>query len=394
MGQAPRKASSGAARGRCLCAFALFAFLTFLASIASAEDLGGRLDEAKQRLDRAEVRQGVQTEDLADLSRRIDSVTAKLGVLRTREAQAEEELDGVEDELSDAAVDLRIARERLRRMRGELRTQLVTFYKADQPSIAAFLLNAEGFDDLIGRSEYLSVIQERTQSAAAQISDLRDQRAEIVRTISEARDEMAGRAAELERAREAVQTRELDLERSRDLQRTLLAKTKERVGALSDDIGDLQEKVERELAAQQAALGTSPAVAAPGSSLSTSSGPMVWPVDGTLTSSFGSRWGRLHAGLDIAVPEGTPIRAASSGTVILLQSEAESGGYGNFTCVDHGGGLSTCYAHQSSFAVSPGQQVNQGQIIGASGNTGNSTGPHLHFETRLNGGAVDPMGYL
>ncbi len=363
-------------------------------SVAYGEDLEGRLDTAEQRLDRAETRKGVQTEDLSDLSRRIDSVTAKLGALRTREAQAEVELTGVEDELSSAAADLRIARERLRRMRGELRTQLVTFYKADQPSVAAFLLDAEGFDDLIGRSEYLTVIQERTQSAAAQISDLRDQRAEIVRTIAEARDEVAGREAELERAREAVQTRELDLERSRDLQQTLLAKTKERVGTLSDDVGDLQKEVERELAAQQAALGTSPAVAAPGSSLPASSGPMVWPVDGTLTSSFGSRWGRLHAGLDIAVPEGTPIRAASSGTVILLQSESESGGYGNFTCVDHGGGLSTCYAHQSSFAVSSGQQVKQGQVIGASGNTGNSTGPHLHFETRLNGGAVDPMGYL
>lgn len=394
MGLVLRKASFGAARARCACALTVFVALTYSASAAHGEDLEGRLDTAEQRLDRAETRQGVQTEDLSDLSRRIDSVTAKLGALRAREAQAEVELKGVEDELSGAAADLRIARERLRRMRGELRTQLVTFYKADQPSVAAFLLDAEGFDDLIGRSEYLTVIQERTQSAAAQISDLRDQRAEIVRTIAEARDEVAGREAELERAREAVQTRELDLERTRELQRTLLAKTKERVGALSDDVGDLQKKVERELVAQQAALGTSPAVAAPGSSLPASSGPMVWPVDGTLTSSFGSRWGRLHAGLDIAVPEGTPIRAANSGTVVLLQSEAESGGYGNFTCVDHGGGLSTCYAHQSSFAVSAGQQVRRGEVIGASGNTGNSTGPHLHFETRLNGGAVDPMGYL
>jgi murein DD-endopeptidase MepM/ murein hydrolase activator NlpD len=80
--------------------------------------------------------------------------------------------------------------------------------------------------------------------------------------------------------------------------------------------------------------------------------------------------------------------------VILMQSEAESGGYGNYTCIDHGGGLSTCYAHQSSFATSVGASVSQGDVIGLSGNTGNSTGPHLHFEVRVNGVATDPLGYL
>jgi murein DD-endopeptidase MepM/ murein hydrolase activator NlpD len=120
----------------------------------------------------------------------------------------------------------------------------------------------------------------------------------------------------------------------------------------------------------------------------------IWPVEGTVTSGFGYRWGRMHEGIDISVAEGTPIRAVASGTVILMQSEYESGGYGNYTCIDHGGGLSTCYAHQSSFATSVGAQVSQGDVIGLSGNTGNSTGPHLHFEVRINGAATDPLGYL
>ena len=102
----------------------------------------------------------------------------------------------------------------------------------------------------------------------------------------------------------------------------------------------------------------------------------------------------MHEGIDIAAPEGTPIRAAASGTVILMQSEAESGGYGNYTCVDHGGGLSTCYAHQSGFATSSGASVRQGDVIGYVGNTGHSFGAHLHFEVRTSGVAVDPMGYL
>jgi murein DD-endopeptidase MepM/ murein hydrolase activator NlpD len=102
----------------------------------------------------------------------------------------------------------------------------------------------------------------------------------------------------------------------------------------------------------------------------------------------------MHEGIDIGAAEGTPIRAAAAGTVVLIQSEASSGGYGNFTCVDHGSGLSTCYAHQSSIATSSGAHVGQGEVIGYVGNTGHSFGAHLHFEVRYNGAPVDPLGYL
>ena len=102
------------------------------------------------------------------------------------------------------------------------------------------------------------------------------------------------------------------------------------------------------------------------------------------------RWGRLHAGIDIAVPYGTPIHAAASGTVIYA---GWMGGYGNFVIIDHGGGLSTGYAHQSSIAVGGGS-VSQGQVIGYVGCTGHCFGPHLHFEVRINGTPVDPLGYL
>ena len=120
------------------------------------------------------------------------------------------------------------------------------------------------------------------------------------------------------------------------------------------------------------------------------SGGMIWPVNGTVTSPFGMRWGRLHAGIDIAVPAGTPIRAAKSGSIVLA---APTSGYGNYTCIDHGGGLSTCYAHQSSYAITSGS-VSQGDVIGYVGCTGSCYGDHLHFEVRVNGAPVDPMGYL
>jgi murein DD-endopeptidase MepM/ murein hydrolase activator NlpD len=121
------------------------------------------------------------------------------------------------------------------------------------------------------------------------------------------------------------------------------------------------------------------------------SGNLIWPVNGPVVSGFGMRWGRLHAGVDIAVPTGTPIRAADSGRVILL---GWTGGYGNYTCIDHGGGFSTCYAHQSRYGTSMGASVRQGQVIGYVGCTGHCFGPHLHFETRVNGVPQNPLNYL
>ena len=118
---------------------------------------------------------------------------------------------------------------------------------------------------------------------------------------------------------------------------------------------------------------------------------MIWPVNGPVVSPFGMRWGRMHEGVDIAVPAGTPIRAAKAGTIVL--AAGRHGGYGNYTCIDHGGGLSTCYAHQSSFAITSGA-VDQGDVIGYVGCTGHCFGDHLHFEVRINGSATDPMGYL
>jgi murein DD-endopeptidase MepM/ murein hydrolase activator NlpD len=117
-----------------------------------------------------------------------------------------------------------------------------------------------------------------------------------------------------------------------------------------------------------------------------------WPTSQrSISSPYGQRWGRLHAGIDISAPEGTPIRAADSGRVVLA---AWTGGYGNYTCVSHGGALSTCYAHQSRYGTSAGASVSKGQVIGFVGNTGHSFGAHLHFEVRINGSPVDPMGYL
>ena len=123
---------------------------------------------------------------------------------------------------------------------------------------------------------------------------------------------------------------------------------------------------------------------------------MIWPANGGVTSGYGYRVHpisgvtKLHTGIDIGAGMGTPIYAASGGTVV---SAGVHGGYGNCIVIDHGGGIATLYGHMSGFAVSGGS-VSQGQVIGYVGSTGYSTGPHLHFEVRINGTPVNPMGYL
>jgi len=116
-----------------------------------------------------------------------------------------------------------------------------------------------------------------------------------------------------------------------------------------------------------------------------------WPVQGPISSTFGPRWGRMHQGLDIAVVTGTPVRAAANGTVSF---SGDNGGYGLLVIIDHGSGVETRYAHNSQLLVKEGDRVQRGQTIARSGNTGNSTGPHVHFEIRQFGQAVDPQSYL
>jgi murein DD-endopeptidase MepM/ murein hydrolase activator NlpD len=117
----------------------------------------------------------------------------------------------------------------------------------------------------------------------------------------------------------------------------------------------------------------------------------VWPLHGVVTSEYGPRSGGFHPGIDISDPTGTPIHAAGPGQVIYAGWD---GDYGNFVLIDHGGGIVTGYGHQSQIAVGQGEMVSQGQVIGYVGSTGNATGPHVHFEVRVNGSPENPRAYI
>jgi murein DD-endopeptidase MepM/ murein hydrolase activator NlpD len=287
-----------------------------------------------------------------------------------------------------------ILRGRLKRALVELSERLVAIYEAGSPDLVSVLLSADGFDDLVQRSAYLEAIQDQNETVVDRVRDLRDQTQRLVEklraakeTIEEARDVIAAKEAEIESARAGIESQQAEVVSVRGERQALLDEVNSEVDHLEDIESELQNEIQQQIA--EATMGV-PALPA-GTPGAVSAAGMIWPVNGILTSGFGYRWGRMHEGIDIAVAEGTPIFAAASGTVILA---AYSGGYGNYTCIDHGGGLSTCYGHQAGFAVSSGSSVSQGQVIGYSGNTGSSTGPHLHFEVRINGAATDPLGYL
>lgn len=364
---------------------------------AWAGELEDRLDGKRAALEGANQKQGVLTSEIARYSRRIETLTSKVARLRNREARVEDELRAAESGLRAERKNLEIVRERLRRATKALRVRLVEIYKTDSPDVLTVLLESEGFDDLLEHSEYLQRIQEHDAGIVDQVRSLRDAAKEAVERAEALRREIAGREARLEATRVDLEQREAELDAARRQSRRALARAGGRAERLEGDVADLEARVQKKLAAAQAAAASSASEPAPplpaGPVIGASGAEMIWPVDGTLTSPFGPRWGRLHAGLDIAAPGGTPIRAAASGTIAFTQSVAESGGYGNYTCIDHGGGLASCYAHQSDFAVTSGS-VSQGAVIGYVGNTGNSFGDHLHFEVRSDGSPVDPMGYL
>lgn len=371
------------------------------AGTAPAEDLESKLDAKEAKLSKAQERSGVLTTTISRYGDRIDRLTTEVAALRNREAAVEVRLDAKQAELDHAIAELDGAKKRLAVMRAHLkralialRERLVAIYETGTPDVLSVLVSAEGYDDLVNHAEYLNRIHGMDEAIVSRVRELRDQ---VKRTVARlrdaknrieaARDAIAAEEAALSNARAAVQQR----------QSALVSVRGKRVAAL-ETIRETEEELHGDVAAIQAelaaTLGGTASAPLPAGPIRYGSGQLIWPVDGPVVSSYGMRWGRMHEGIDIAVPAGTPIRAAASGTVVLMQADAESGGYGNFTCLDHGGGLQTCYAHQSSFATSSGQSVSQGAVIGYVGCTGHCYGDHLHFEVRVNGASTDPLGYL
>jgi murein DD-endopeptidase MepM/ murein hydrolase activator NlpD len=370
-----------------------------------SSSLQNRIDRKHNQIEHARSKEQVLTTDISRYSARIQTLHGDITDLQTRQDAAQRELDAKMAELNEIRDKLQISQDHLTRLRARLAhdrkllsDQLVALYKDDQPDMVTVVLESDGFTDLLDRSEYIDRITAQNNDIVTRVKEtehevaietkrlqgLEAEAQDAAEVIQQKRDEIAG-------AKATLVSRQTDLQQARGARQNVLDRIQSHRHEFEGELSDLEAKQSEIQARLQAANA---GISAPAGPIKQGSGNFIWPVNGPVVSGFGMRWGRLHAGVDIAVPEGTAIRAAAAGTVSLMQPEASSGGYGNYTCISHGGGISTCYAHQSAFGTSMGAHVSQGQVIGSSGCTGHCFGPHVHFEVRVNGAPVDPMGYL
>ena len=370
------------------------------------DDSRAQLDQKQSQLQHAKDRAGVLSTTVQKYGDQLDQLRSQVASLRNQIAIVQTQLNKKEAELKEAKARLAQLRAQLKRSLRILRQRLVDIYESNTPDAMTVILNSHGFRDMLTRYDYLQKIQSQDTSIAVRVKDLRDQEKRTVDRVRAARNAIADKKAALEQSQAALESKQSDLVDARQKDQQILSQVQQTKDRLEGDVGDISAQIASQLQAQQQAEAAQAAAQAQASSSSSgastaptgpvqgeSSSGMIWPVNGPITSPFCEQraWESCHPGIDIGVPTGTPIHAAAAGTVAIAGPES---GYGNYTCIDHGGGVSTCYAHQESISVSVGEHVSQGQVIGISDCTGLCFGPHLHFEVRVNGQPVDPMGYL
>jgi murein DD-endopeptidase MepM/ murein hydrolase activator NlpD len=366
--------------------------------VEKKHSIDSRIVELQGRVQAAKDSEAALQHEIVSVSDDIRSLEQQVGVVSERLAPLEHELVLRELKLNRLKALFQVQTERLEFLQEQhrialarLNQRLVAAYESEQPDELSFLLAARSFSDLIDGLDYARLVIRRDREIVAEVDASKREvaitrwqtrrarksvrhQAEIVAVrvdqVRALRDELVANRGKLEAARQEkkVSLDSLTAEERADA---------EELDSLQAVSADLEAKIR---AAQ--AHSTVQHVSGAG---------FIWPVNAPMTSPFGWRWGRMHEGVDLGAAYGTAIAAAAAGVVIYAGWE---GGYGNLTVIDHGGGLATAYGHQSRIAVSVGQSVSQGETIGFVGSTGHSTGPHLHFEVRVNGEAVDPLGYL
>ena len=367
-------------------------------------DVNRKISGLREDIEAAKAKEGALTSDIQAAGQRIEALSGDIGGLTALIAELEAELaehraklDRLQARFEQQTLDLERLKQQYRLAQEQLEQRLVELYQSDETDSFGVLLQVQSLGDLLDQLEYFDSIGRQDRAISSELKRLRgemkvarEKTRDTKAQVAKETDALAAKTAEQIAAKQELEAQQSALAAARSQQQGVLANVQGHREEAQEDLDALQA-ASAALAAQiRAAQSSGGGGGGGGSSGSgTSSSGFIWPVSGVVTSGFGWRWGRMHEGIDISAPCGTPIRAVASGTVIFSGS---MGGYGNLVVLDHGNGLSTAYAHQSAIYASGG--VGQGQTIGAVGTTGSSTGCHLHFEVRVNGGAVDPMGYL
>ena len=367
---------------------------------AQDEDLTNQLSNIQQQLTNEANKKSEAEKTIGTVYEQLHAIQIELDTATVDLKQVQADRIRLDQDITKTEAELKAAQERLQSREKVFYKRVRDIYINGRLSYLDVVVGSKDFSDFANRMEMLKRILQ---------ADM-----ELINTIKTEREEIASKKAKLEADRAKV----LELEKVAQEKQTIINQKKaERQAVLERAMNDRDtaERAYNELmassasitamlqqrAAERAAAAAAASQGGSGGGATTTwvqgTGQLAAPVNAPITSDFGWRihpiygTSRLHAGTDFGVDEGTPVHAADGGVVV------EAGwisGYGYTVIIDHGNGMSTLYAHNSDVAVSPGQTVSKGQVVSYSGNTGGSTGPHLHFEVRINGEPTDPMGYL
>lgn len=367
-----------AGRGRAAIAATLLSTL-LIPAIAAPAGVRARLQDIEEQRAALERRIEAHEAEAGTLEDRIDTLNRELTELQIEMNRLDAQIDKIKSRVHSAQARIDQTQIQIDRIKDIATKQAIELYKAGATDAIEALLDSRSLAELDARAELLGVAAQESTGALIRYGRLRveiqAEHRELFRLKEELMAEVKSRAMVSDRLSDkkadlhvhlATLQAKLDTERARE--------------------GNLQDESDR-------IRGDLEAIAARNSveKLGTSAQGFIWPINGSVTSPYGYRWGRMHTGIDIDGYTGQPMVAAKDGIVVMAEYYS---GYGLTVVVDHGGGYATLYAHQSRVNVSSGQSVEQGDLIGWVGCTGSCTGDHLHFEVRVNGSPRNPMDYL
>jgi murein DD-endopeptidase MepM/ murein hydrolase activator NlpD len=380
---------------------AFISLLLMLAGIVVFSSEGSiQAQSLEEELKKIQEEREQMQKQIDELSRTESQYKGEVNEVEEQLLGALSELDGLNGQLAEAksgmdrtTIELVVREEELKQIEGELSEKILILnnrvaqiYKNGGNNILEVLLKAGDFIEFISRMKLMSLFAQQDMEHVENIKEKRDATLGIKKSIIDLRETQKEHKEKIERLVSQSQAKTDEIEELYGEKKGLLSQTRANKSALV--------AMEKELEIQEAEVtrilesykyGTAP------------SGKFMWPVAGSIRSGFGYRihpiFGvrRFHAGLDLTAAHGTLIKAGDGGQVIQA---GYSGGYGYTVLLYHGGGFATRYAHLSSIRCAMGQFVERGQVIGLVGSTGWSTGPHLHFEVRINGQAQNPLQYL
>lgn len=374
---------------------------------ACAPAAAASLDEMQDKKTELEAEQEKIDAELARLKDDKDNQTAYVESLNEKISNTEAQIDtlnsqinALDDSIVQMQSDIAGKQAEIDDNYAKLKQRVYALYLTGEASTLEIILNAKNIMDLSDKAELMRTITEHDTSLINTIKDEMNAIAEQKAAIEEQRTQAASARAEVDEQRQALKEQQAEASAALD---ALSASEQAELAAKNQNAAEQTENsaaIDQWYADYYAELKRQEEEGQQQSSTPQGSGTFMWPVPSYICISqvYGSYdMGSFHKGVDIAASYGSPIVAADSGTVIASVRQdyyGTYGGYGNVVVIDHGSGLTTLYAHMSSRAVSEGDYVAKGQVIGYVGSTGQSTGNHCHFEVRQYGSAVNPMSYF